>query len=348
MSEILSLSRNDDRFFSYLSGRFSKNSRAIATRTLHINSHQEKVTFRLVPLKDIDRPSLVKVWLHSFRPMSLNLSFWPLVSTYAVICFVLNMPVSHFVALTAVFSVLTLHVCINLLDDYYDHLRGWDRINKKGGSQCIQNGWLAAYQVQRAALAFLGVAVLLAIPSLIHKPLAVISFGGMALLSGFLYSMHKVRGIAEAAIFLLFGPLLTLGMGYLLSGQVLLPMGLLGIFYGTMAFLFQNLKNMENLALDAKVSLPTIANGIGFESSRGICLVLMAAALVSLTTFVFVGGLPRYCYLPVIVLTAEFYFLVTRLFRARFCYSGEANNIREDGLRCQLVAGSLLTLAIAL
>jgi 1,4-dihydroxy-2-naphthoate octaprenyltransferase len=124
--------------------------------------------------------------------------------------------------------VASLHLGANLLNDYYD-AKGSDPINVRltpfsGGSRVIQDRKIAPRLILLMALFFFvvgsGAGIWLAY---LDRPL-VIAIGFLGLLAGWAYSAPPLqlmsRGWGEILIFFAFGPLITLGTYYVMSGSL--------------------------------------------------------------------------------------------------------------------------------
>jgi len=126
-----------------------------------------------------------------------------------------------------VVGVSFLHLGANLINDYFD-ASGSDPINLKvtpfsGGSRVIQEMGVSKNTVLAMAIAsFLlaGICCLWLIAN--HRPWSIL-FGLIGLFLGWSYSSPPFslmnRGLGELAIFLAFGPVLTLASFYAISGQ---------------------------------------------------------------------------------------------------------------------------------
>ena len=130
--------------------------------------------------------------------------------------------------LLSVSGITGLHLGANLLNDYFD-ARGSDPLNVRitpfsGGSRVIQDGKITARTVLVMALLFFGVGLGTGIWfALAGRPLA-IPIGVLGLGIGWAYSAPPLRlmnrGWGEAVIFFAFGPLITLGTFYVMSGSL--------------------------------------------------------------------------------------------------------------------------------
>jgi len=145
----------------------------------------------------------------------------------------------HLFLITAL-GVSSLHLGANLLNDYYD-AKGSDQINVRltpfsGGSRVIQDKKIAPRLILLMALSFfvLGSGAGIWIVCL-DRPL-VIFIGLLGLLAGWAYSTPPLqlmsKGWGEVLIFFAFGPLITLGTFYVMSGSLSWPAFALGFPQG--------------------------------------------------------------------------------------------------------------------
>lgn len=142
--------------------------------------------------------------------------------------------------LVAVIGVASLHLAANLLNDYYD-ARGSDPLNLRltpfsGGSRVIQNAELSPGVVLSMSILFFAIALATAFYMIfVGKPFAVI-LGLLGLFAGWAYSATPLqlmsRGWGEVLIFFAFGPLITFGVYYVMSGSLSLNAFTAGISQG--------------------------------------------------------------------------------------------------------------------
>lgn len=142
--------------------------------------------------------------------------------------------------LAAGFGVLLLHLCANVFNDYYDVKSGTDAANTKyfvqysGGSRAIEMRLIDLKGTRNVALGFLVVALAIGLVLTYTIGLGVLVIGLLGLALGYFYTAPPIRlvarhGLGELTIGLAFGPLITLGMAYVLSGQYLWGAFLAGI-----------------------------------------------------------------------------------------------------------------------
>jgi 1,4-dihydroxy-2-naphthoate octaprenyltransferase len=145
-----------------------------------------------------------------------------------------------FPLIIAMIGVGALHLGANMINDYYDD-PGSDRINLhptpfSGGSRVIQDKLMDAKTVWAMAMGFfvLGTACGLWL-ALTGRPFVVV-IGLMGFLAGYLYSAAPMnfmsRGLGEMTIFMAFGPLITWGTYYVMTGLLTWQAFTLGIPLG--------------------------------------------------------------------------------------------------------------------
>jgi 1,4-dihydroxy-2-naphthoate octaprenyltransferase len=144
----------------------------------------------------------------------------------AVWCWVYGKEFHPLQALLGVLGVFFLHLGANTLNDYFD----WDesdRINKyptpfSGGSRSRIENILTKKNFLYMSIIFFLFASAAGMFLIILDRLLVLLIGTIGGLCGILYSMKpfslQSRGLGEIIIFFAFGPLITLGMGYINFG----------------------------------------------------------------------------------------------------------------------------------
>lgn len=169
--------------------------------------------------------SRIKVYIQALRLPFLTGSLMPVFMAGA---FALKKgpfsPVHFFLVL---FGVGFVHLGSNVINDVYD-APGSDPINPyvtpfSGGSRVIQEELMSVQAMRRLAYILFGLGVLCGLPLVPSRPM-VLAVGAAGLLGGYLYSANPVglmnRGLGEPVIFLVFGPILTLGAYYVFTGEL--------------------------------------------------------------------------------------------------------------------------------
>jgi 1,4-dihydroxy-2-naphthoate octaprenyltransferase len=180
-------------------------------------------------------------------------------------------------------GVGSLHLGANLINDYYDD-PGSDRINLhptpfSGGSRVIQEQMMDAKTVWVMAMGFfvLGTATG-AWLALTGRPFVVV-IGLMGFLAGYLYSASPItlmsRGLGEIAIFMAFGPLITWGTYYVMTGLLTWGAFILGIPLGFLITAVIWINQFPDFEADRDAGKRNCVVRLGRDRSRFIYALLM-------------------------------------------------------------------------
>ncbi|MDY6951888.1 MAG: 1,4-dihydroxy-2-naphthoate octaprenyltransferase [Thermodesulfobacteriota bacterium] len=194
-------------------------------------------------------------------------------------------------------GVGSLQVAANLINDYYDD-PGTDRINLhptpfSGGSRVIQDNLMEAKTVWAMAMGFfvLGTAcgVWLALTG---RPFVVV-IGLMGFLAGYLYSAAPIsfmsRGLGEMTIFMAFGPLITWGTYYVMTGLLTWQAFALGIPLGFLITAVIWINQFPDCEADRKAGKRNWVVRLGRHRSRLIYHILMLGPYAVVLYWVLAG-----------------------------------------------------------
>jgi 1,4-dihydroxy-2-naphthoate octaprenyltransferase len=249
-------------------------------------------------------------------------------------------------------GVASLQVGANLLNDYYDSF-GSDPLNEyytpfSGGSRVIQNQELSAETVRAMAYAFLGLGMLCGLALIFLGRTWVAVVGAVGLSAAYLYSASPIQlmsaGFGELTIFLAFGPVLTWGSYYVLTGTFK-PIGLavgLPLAFLITAILWIN--EFPDLEADAAAAKNQLVVRLGLPKARAVYTGLMLAPFVSLVLLLEVFKLPEMIMAGLVALP-----LAIRAVRAAWRTSPtdpEFVPIQALTIQTHLVLGLTMTLAL--
>ncbi|MBW1743814.1 MAG: 1,4-dihydroxy-2-naphthoate octaprenyltransferase [Deltaproteobacteria bacterium] len=180
-------------------------------------------------------------------------------------------------------GVGSLQIAANMINDYYDD-PGSDQINLhptpfSGGSRVIQEQLMDAKTVWGMAMGFfvLGTATGVWL-ALTGRPFVAV-IGLIGFLAGYLYSASPIslmsRGLGEITIFLAFGPLITWGTYYVMTGLLTLEAFLLGIPLGFLITAVIWINQFPDLEADRDAGKRNCVVRLGRDRSRFIYALLM-------------------------------------------------------------------------
>lgn len=256
---------------SYLKGTFSKTHRALPVQSLNVNTEQEKVTFSIVSINDIEIPKFVKLWSQVFRIRYFLFVLFPIFLVFTKI----NLDEEIFDPLLALFSVLAallLTLGGLLLSDYWDHMTGVDRVHPELGSQAIQKGWVTAQATKNWSLIYLFLGSIFGLPALWVFPeiLFLVGIPSLFLLAAWIWPGLgiKFRKGAELIVFFLFGPLLTVGFQIACGVAIDLEVVFIGFLAGLLLVVLLFLKNFSIHIVQNQAQFQSYISGLKFEKAK--------------------------------------------------------------------------------
>lgn len=229
----------------------------------------------------------IRFWLHNARPVSLPQSLMP-----AVTALFLATVSDQFVWWLGVLAVLggcLAHLGMNLADDYYDYkmvqtgLR--DSLAREGirarTEKCpyLVNGDATPGQTLRAAVLFGILALIPGIIVIVFRGWPVLLIVVIALFLGESYSGKPLRlsyrGLGEADIGLMFGPLLMAGVYYAAAGQLSLQLLVPAVCMGLLVTNILYVHSVLDIEADRKAEKKTLAIILNTDRARSAVLAVL-------------------------------------------------------------------------
>jgi 1,4-dihydroxy-2-naphthoate octaprenyltransferase len=203
----------------------------------------------------------------------------------------------------ALLGGIAIHISANTFNDYFDWTSGTDKVNNdyflpySGGSRSIELGLISERGLLWLACFFLLVAALAGLPFLFWRGPLLLAFAAAGAFSAYFYTAPPLRlaarrGLGELLVGVNFGPLMTAGTVFALTGQLSwldffigLPIGLL-----TTAILWIN--QFPDVDADARTGKINLVVVLGKRRARWGYLLLVSAAFLSTLVGVLAGILP--------------------------------------------------------
>ncbi len=214
--------------------------------------------------------------------------------------------------LLAVFGVLLLHLSSNVFNDYFDVSDGTDEANNEyfqpggaaitGGSRAIELGIITLNKTKTVATSLLLASLLVAgflfyniyqVTGATSNVEGALAVGLSGLFLGYFYTARPLRlvarrGLGELAIFLAFGPLLTLGTGYAISAETIgflssefYMLLSLGVPFGFLTTNILYINQFPDAESDAKTGKNHLVVTLGKKAGRWGYLVILSLAFYS-------------------------------------------------------------------
>jgi 1,4-dihydroxy-2-naphthoate octaprenyltransferase len=196
----------------------------------------------------------------------------------------------------ALIGALCLHIGTNITNEIFDVRNGVDTITSPGASQAILKGRVREREAFVLVGVFFGIAALIGLYLLTARGLPILVFGIVGLIAGYMYTAppleYKYRAAGLPLVFLMFGPLMTVGAYYAITGAfswqavvVSIPVGLL-----VTAILHGN--EWRDIADDKRYGIGTLSSWMGSKHAYRVYVGLIVAAYLVLTMAVLLGWLP--------------------------------------------------------
>lgn len=279
-------------------------------------------------MKDIAQN--IKLWLRIIRPQTLFASLVP-VLVALLVTYKLNIPGYTFqplVASATVACALTLQILSNLINDYYDYLRGTDKAGRVGYKRALAEGEVNEKQMYNACLSAAILACASGLLLVLTGGWVILTIGLSALLFAWLYTAtsHSLSylGIADIFVFLYYGVIASTGTAYLqlaaiygidapgygsilMTWDELIPLLLPSFFAGGVSGLISMgvlmINNLRDLQSDRAVGKHTLP--VRFGKRTGDMLMFIYSLLMAMLAFLAFGGmnhsgmLPLPCYIAI-------------------------------------------------
>lgn len=274
----------------HLMGTFSNEERALPVDLLFHDTDEERITFRIVQIDEINSPGKVMTFLTGVRPILLLLTIGP-AATSIFFAMTSGWEIEIGIAACTLMSIFFLHGAAFLMNDYCDHISGMDRFSCLGGSRIVQRGWATAEQVKNWSWVCWLSGLMFGLPSLWLRPWPMmLLIGGIAALIvfGFSYARRSARylGLDNLMVFIGMGPLLTAGTLFAVTASFRSEVLIFGAIFGLGASLCIQLRNFESMLADSQRRTRTLISRLGLEKSKLFVIVQLFFILCLVSLFV--------------------------------------------------------------
>jgi 1,4-dihydroxy-2-naphthoate octaprenyltransferase len=246
----------------------------------------------------------LQIWWKTLRPWSYTAAVIPVLLGASIAAYDGRFDLG-LLLLTLVGSV-AIQAGTNLVNEYYDDVKGLDKVQTVGIGGYIQTGELQAWQVLAAGIfAFaLGAAIGLYLVS-VAGPF-IFWLGLASVLVGFFYTAGPVAlayiGLGELAVFLFMGPVIVIGSYYVQVQAVTLPVVLASLPVGFLVAAILHANNLRDMDVDRQFGKRTLALLLGRAGANVEYYFLIGATYLSLVITVALGWAPWLTLLGLITL----------------------------------------------
>ena len=236
----------------------------------------------------------VRVWWRAARPFSFTAAVVPVLLGTAIAAWhgFFN-PLMFFLALI---GSIALQAGTNLINDYYDHVKGADNERSLGMGGAIQRGELTPRQVFWGGIAAfaLGSVIGLYIVSVTGEFILIL--GIVSVLVGFFYTAGPAAlayiGLGEVAVFIFMGPVIVIGAYFVQAGRVSWEALIASLPVGFLVAAILHANNLRDLESDKEVGKRTLATLLGRKRANWEYYLLICGTYIALILTVLFGVAP--------------------------------------------------------
>ena len=222
----------------------------------------------------------ILLWFRIIRPQTLFASLIPvLVGIRSVLVSGTAMAVERPVMIAGLTAVcaLGLQILSNLINDYYDFVRGSDKAGRSGFKRALAEGEVKSEEMLAAIAAVLAIVVAIGFVLVLSGKWVILLIGISAIFFAWLYTAtsHSLSylGIADIFVFLYYGVIASSGTAYLLT-HVYVPMSFwAGGVCGLISMCVLMINNLRDIADDREAGKRTLPVRFGKRAAEVIMLV---------------------------------------------------------------------------
>lgn len=220
-------------------------------------------------------PSLFQKWVRAVRAPSLIAAILPVLLGGGLA--LLDRGFDGWTFLLTMIAVMLIQAGSNLLNEYHDDIKGADAHGVSVG--VLHKGWLHPHQLLTSAWICYILALLLGGYLVSVGGWLILALGIVGVLGSILYSATRFalsyHALGEVTMFLLSGPLVTLGTYY---AMVKIPYGyvlLCGVPYGLLAMAVTHVHNLRDIRHDRMIGKHTLASALPQRSANRLLYLLL-------------------------------------------------------------------------
>jgi 1,4-dihydroxy-2-naphthoate octaprenyltransferase len=278
---------------------------------------------RLTPV-DWLRRRTGAIW-EVLRPFSFTASLTPVAAGGALAWF--DGAFNVWLYLLALLGGVLLHIGTNVVNEVYDVRKGIDTITSPRASHAVLKGRFTERGALRLAFTAFALATLVGVVLIYYRGWPIAVLGVLGLAGGYFYTappfQYKFRALGLPLVFLLMGPLMTVGGYYAASGQWSPDALVLSIPIGLLVTAILHGNEWRDIREDTRAGISTLSARVGREWAHYGYLALTIGAYVTLALAVVFGVLPPATLLAILSLP----FLVVVVRSAELGATGQARAI---------------------
>ena len=241
-----------------------------------------------------NKPKL-KDWIIAVRPWSFPASSMPALVTFVYVFFLYNQKAdlspNWIFGVLSIIGAVIFQISGNLISDYFDYKQGVDREDTFGSSRLLVNKTFVPETILRLGLFFTVLGIGIGFYIFCHTGWPLLIIGIIGVISAVFYYFFKFRALGDLLIFIVYGPLITLGTFYSMTSLVDWKAIWLSVPIGCITVNILHANNTRDILHDKRADIRTLAMLLGIKGSIIEYISLITLAYLSLLIMVAVGFL---------------------------------------------------------
>jgi len=246
----------------------------------------------------------IKLFIRASRPFSLTASAIPVVLGEILALKEPNFNLEYFTL--SIIAIVFLQASVNLLNDHDDFINKVDTKESHSSSGVVVEGLLTLKEVYRSGILLLILGCLIGLFLAYNVGIMILILGIVGALCGYFYTgkplMLKYRGLGAPLVFMIFGPLMTLGGYYLQMEKFTLQSFLISIPTALLITAILHANDIRDINHDKKAGIKTLSISIGYKNAQKVyssLIILSYISLIIMVIFKYIPYLSLICLLTV-------------------------------------------------
>lgn len=197
----------------------------------------------------------------------------------------------------AFFGAIIFHMSGNIIGDYHDFMSGVDVKEKTGPPRPLVMGLLRPKQALIYGYIMLLIGVVIGIYLLANTGLPLLFIGIIGVISSTLYYKFKYVALGDLLIFICYGLAISLGMVYVMTGQLAWSVLLVTTPAGLLIVAILHANNTRDMLQDKAAGIRTQAMNLGLEGAQITYQTLLLVTYILVAILVMVNLMSPYTFL---------------------------------------------------
>jgi len=249
----------------------------------------------------MEKKRTIKDWIIAVRPWSFPASVTPIFVTTAYLFYLSytsDLEMNWLNAVMSLFLLMFLHAGGNLVSDYYDHIKGVDKVNGPNGVTWIHDGLFEPKEILHYGYILLAIAAVLGIAILFNSSFTAIWLGFAGLFLASCYPWLKSHAMGDLDVLLGFALLPSVGESFVVSGDYHWETMLLSLTFGLITVAILHANNTRDIENDFGAGLTTMSIALGTKTCQYLYLALLTIPYILIAVFFAIGLIPIWSFLP--------------------------------------------------